>query len=192
MSPFAPSCWSLGNGVPCPAAACGAGAAMAAGPQQPIDRFALVTRHNVDADARSTRSRRCRSATASSRSPSTRPACRRSRSCTSRPSRSARCRSGAGTRGRTRTAGTSTGSASRSSTSHGRMVGYADIPGERTPEIDWLRANPHRLHLGRIGFRLTHADGSAAAPADHHRHPPDARPLERRHRQPLPLRRRAG
>jgi hypothetical protein len=50
--------------------------------------------------------------------------------------------------------------------SHGRMVGYADIPGERTPEINWLRANPHRLHLGRIGFRLTHADGSAATAAD--------------------------
>ena len=50
--------------------------------------------------------------------------------------------------------------------SHGRKVGYADIPGERTPEIEWLRANPHRLHLGRIGFRLTRADGSRALPAD--------------------------
>jgi hypothetical protein len=50
--------------------------------------------------------------------------------------------------------------------SHGRMVGYADIPGERTPEIDWLRANPHRLHLERIGFRLTRADGARAAAAD--------------------------
>jgi len=51
--------------------------------------------------------------------------------------------------------------------SHGRQVGYADIPGNRrTPEIDWLRANPHRLHLGRIGFRLTHADGSAGRAAD--------------------------
>jgi hypothetical protein len=50
--------------------------------------------------------------------------------------------------------------------SHGRQVGYADIPGERTPEINWLRANPHRLHLGRIGFSLTRADGSPAAPAD--------------------------
>jgi hypothetical protein len=50
--------------------------------------------------------------------------------------------------------------------SHGRMVGYADIPGERTPEMNWLRANPHRLHLGRIGFSLTRADGSPAAPAD--------------------------
>jgi len=28
--------------------------------------------------------------------------------------------------------------------SHGRKAGYADIPGERTPEIEWLRANPHR------------------------------------------------
>ena len=50
--------------------------------------------------------------------------------------------------------------------SHGRPVGYADIPGERTPEIEWLRANPHRLHLGRLGLRLTRADGSRAVPAD--------------------------
>jgi len=50
--------------------------------------------------------------------------------------------------------------------SHGRAVGYADIPGERTPEINWLRANPHRLHLGRIGFSLTRADGSPATPSD--------------------------
>jgi hypothetical protein len=50
--------------------------------------------------------------------------------------------------------------------SHGRTVGYADIPGERTPAIEWLRANPHRLHLGRVGFRLTRADGSRAMPAD--------------------------
>jgi protein-glucosylgalactosylhydroxylysine glucosidase len=45
--------------------------------------------------------------------------------------------------------------------SHGRAVGYADIPGDRrTPEVAWLRANPHRLHLGRISFRLTREDGS--------------------------------
>ena len=45
----------------------------------------------------------------------------------------------------------------------GRKVGYADIPGdERTPEIDWLRANPHRLHLGRLGFVFTRADGQPA------------------------------
>jgi hypothetical protein len=47
---------------------------------------------------------------------------------------------------------------------NGRKVGYADIPGDRrTPEIEWLRANPHRLHLGRIGLRLSLADGREAA-----------------------------
>jgi hypothetical protein len=51
--------------------------------------------------------------------------------------------------------------------SHGRAVGYADIPGDRrTPEIEWLRANPHRLHLGRIGFRLTLRNGRAATRED--------------------------
>ena len=50
---------------------------------------------------------------------------------------------------------------------HGRKVGYADIPGDvRTPEVAWLRANPHRLHLGQLGFRLTKADGKPAKPAD--------------------------
>src|SRR4051812_5173116 len=33
----------------------------------------------------------------------------------------------------------------------GRKVGYNDVPGNRqTPETKWLRANPHRLHLGQI------------------------------------------
>ncbi|MEX2092972.1 MAG: hypothetical protein WD971_09865, partial [Pirellulales bacterium] len=50
---------------------------------------------------------------------------------------------------------------------HGQKVGYADIPGDvRTPEVAWLRANPHRLHLGRIGFRLTKSDGQPATAAD--------------------------
>ena len=49
----------------------------------------------------------------------------------------------------------------------GRKVGYADAPhNQRTPEIDWLRANPHRLHLGQIGFVLTKADGDAAQTND--------------------------
>jgi hypothetical protein len=49
----------------------------------------------------------------------------------------------------------------------GRKVGYADVPhNQRTPEINWLRANPHRLHLGRIGFVLTKADGGAAQTND--------------------------
>jgi hypothetical protein len=51
--------------------------------------------------------------------------------------------------------------------SHGRRVPYADIPGDRrTPEIQWLRANPHRLHLGRIGFRLAREDGREAVATD--------------------------
>jgi hypothetical protein len=51
--------------------------------------------------------------------------------------------------------------------SRGRRVGYADIPGDRrTPEIEWLRANPHRLHLGRVAFRLLRRDGREAASQD--------------------------
>jgi hypothetical protein len=51
--------------------------------------------------------------------------------------------------------------------SHGRPVGYADIPDDRrTPEVNFLRENPHRLHLGRIGFQLTKADGQPAAATD--------------------------
>jgi hypothetical protein len=50
---------------------------------------------------------------------------------------------------------------------NGRLVPYADAPGkQQTPEIKWLRANPHRLHLGQIGFVLTHADGSPARTND--------------------------
>jgi hypothetical protein len=49
----------------------------------------------------------------------------------------------------------------------GRRVGYADIPGDRrTPEIQWLRSNPHRLHLGRLGLDLVTGGGRAATPAD--------------------------
>ncbi|HOP97850.1 MAG TPA: glycoside hydrolase family 65 [Verrucomicrobiota bacterium] len=49
----------------------------------------------------------------------------------------------------------------------GRKVPYNDVPGNRrTPEINWLRGNPHRLHLGEIGFRLTKADGTPAGTND--------------------------
>ena len=51
--------------------------------------------------------------------------------------------------------------------SHGRRVGYADIPGDRrTPEIEWLRRNPHRLHLGQLGFYLTAVDELVKDPID--------------------------
>jgi protein-glucosylgalactosylhydroxylysine glucosidase len=50
---------------------------------------------------------------------------------------------------------------------HGRKVGYADIPhGEQSAEIAWPRSNPHRLHLGQVGFRLTKAGGERATAAD--------------------------
>ena len=50
---------------------------------------------------------------------------------------------------------------------NGRLVPYADVPGNKmTPEIKWLRENPHRLDLGQIGFVLKHADGSPATTND--------------------------
>ena len=50
---------------------------------------------------------------------------------------------------------------------NGRRVPYADVPGNvTTPEIKWLRANPHRLHLGQIGFVLLNADGTPAQTND--------------------------
>jgi hypothetical protein len=50
---------------------------------------------------------------------------------------------------------------------NGRPVPYCDVPGnKKTPEIQWLRSNPHRLHLGQIGFVLKHADGSLATTND--------------------------
>ncbi len=44
---------------------------------------------------------------------------------------------------------------------NGRPVPYADVPGKTTtPEIKWLRENPHRLDLGQVGFVFRRADGS--------------------------------
>ncbi len=51
----------------------------------------------------------------------------------------------------------------------GRKVPYASGKGRSggySPAAEWLRANPHRLDLGRIGLRLTKSDGSAAAIED--------------------------
>jgi hypothetical protein len=50
--------------------------------------------------------------------------------------------------------------------SGGRKIGYADIRSDRRAETEWLRSNPHRLHLGRIGFRLTRKDGTRANASD--------------------------
>jgi hypothetical protein len=40
---------------------------------------------------------------------------------------------------------------------HGRMVGYATRAEGQQELFRWLRENPHRLHLGRIGFRFDRA-----------------------------------
>ena len=47
---------------------------------------------------------------------------------------------------------------------HGRQVPYASA--QNTPAGNWLRENPRRISLGRIGFVLTRADGSPAQAAD--------------------------
>lgn len=48
----------------------------------------------------------------------------------------------------------------------GRRVALA-FPDETQPEISsWLAVNPHRFNLGRIGFRILKADGSEAAECD--------------------------
>jgi len=51
----------------------------------------------------------------------------------------------------------------------GRKVSYAaggSSSGGYSAAAEWLRANPHRLHLGQIGLRLTKPDGSSAAVTD--------------------------
>jgi protein-glucosylgalactosylhydroxylysine glucosidase len=48
---------------------------------------------------------------------------------------------------------------------HGRMVGYAR-QSSTNPASNFLRENPHRFNLGQIGFVLTKADGTPAQPAD--------------------------
>lgn len=49
----------------------------------------------------------------------------------------------------------------------GRLVPYADVPhNHQTPEIKWLRENPHRLDLGQIGFVLKKSNGASAGTND--------------------------
>ncbi|HNU28734.1 MAG TPA: hypothetical protein PKN00_06025 [Sedimentisphaerales bacterium] len=51
----------------------------------------------------------------------------------------------------------------------GREVPYAagGAPsGGYSPAANWLRANPHRLHLGQIGLRIAKSDGSPASIED--------------------------
>jgi len=48
----------------------------------------------------------------------------------------------------------------------GRAVSYLsglDASGEYTPASGWLRANPHRLHLGQLGLRIVKTGGAPLA-----------------------------
>lgn len=47
---------------------------------------------------------------------------------------------------------------------YGRQVPYASL--QNTEAGQWLRANPHRLHLGRIGFRLSDSVGTEISISD--------------------------
>ncbi len=49
---------------------------------------------------------------------------------------------------------------------HGRMVPYP-LPDPREPELShWLASSPHRINLGRVGLAITKKDGSPAREAD--------------------------
>ncbi len=49
---------------------------------------------------------------------------------------------------------------------YGRKVGYMTTKTDQEELFDWLRENPHRLHLGQIGLRLFKKDGSEAKASD--------------------------
>lgn len=49
---------------------------------------------------------------------------------------------------------------------YGRKVGYLTKSKGQEELFNWMRENPHRLHLGRVGLDLRHADGSAAKASD--------------------------
>jgi hypothetical protein len=49
---------------------------------------------------------------------------------------------------------------------YGRKVSYPTDSKGQEELFDWLRENPHRLHLGQIGLRLIKADGIEASATD--------------------------
>jgi len=49
---------------------------------------------------------------------------------------------------------------------HGRLVGYRTRSEGQSELYNWLRENPHRLHLGQIGLRLLLADQKEASAND--------------------------
>ena len=112
------------------------------------------------------------SAMESSPSPPTPPACRLFPSLTKPKCRSARNRNGAGTPHPTPQAKARPIYASTEFDTFGRKVGYPTSSDGQKQLFDWLRENPHRLHLGRIGFAID-------KPEDDPLHPTDSRPVDR-------------
>jgi hypothetical protein len=51
---------------------------------------------------------------------------------------------------------------------HGRKVGYPTSADGQKELFNWLRENPHRMNLGRIGLRLRRKGDISAVPADLH------------------------
>ncbi len=49
---------------------------------------------------------------------------------------------------------------------YGRPVPYATDKTGQERLFNWLRENPHRLHLGRVGLEMTKANGSPVKPDD--------------------------
>ncbi len=49
---------------------------------------------------------------------------------------------------------------------YGRKVGYATSSRGQETLFNWMRQNPHRLHLGRIGLELLKPDGSVVTSSD--------------------------
>jgi hypothetical protein len=49
---------------------------------------------------------------------------------------------------------------------YGRKVGYLTNQRGQEALFNWARENPHKLHLGRIALEMRKADGSAAKPED--------------------------
>ncbi len=49
---------------------------------------------------------------------------------------------------------------------YGRKIGYITSSEGQEAEYNWLRQNPHRLHLGRIGLIITISDGRPAKMSD--------------------------
>jgi hypothetical protein len=49
---------------------------------------------------------------------------------------------------------------------HGRQVGYPTSADGQSELYNWLRENPHRLHLGRVGLKIMLGRGEEARPGD--------------------------